>query len=547
MFKIFNNNIEYMIYIILNMIIHLYTYNQNKISLPEYHNYMIWDYEKILNLIKEKYSEWEVYFTRLILNKSRENLIKYIVIKEFGGVFINIELFKLFTLDDMSIITDIDLGSKSKYDMIFWMEKNQNDLTMEIFEVDEFIINDDIFIIKNNSNSFISYLLNKINKTIIPINEYQNKIHLGNIFMSNQLSNFYQSNFNVNLTNSNTNTNSWFGLGFGLGFGFGCGGLESKYKNDSTDKFEKSIYFIELQKTFPFDIGYKVKTYPNVPDLSNPEKILNSWETMYRIKNYIFNMLILVIFQNNSLIVTMIIICMIVLLNYYFKECFKCTFDIQLKPAQIDSKVFFNPKKFKFLRELQKSWKIIRDEAINIMLNSPKLNISRTINDWHNAKSYFETIKDKQGWIRSWSYDPEGTVDDQTKEGNHEWLNYGLLYFDEDFTENSKQCPKTFELINKIRSHINICGFSWMFGGSLLQPHTDITGILSGSLAMHLGLVVPKPDNTCRIVIKNEEGEYMYMNEDNGKMLVFDATWEHYAYNLTNQDRLILYIDFKTI
>ena len=182
-----------------------------------------------------------------------------------------------------------------------------------------------------------------------------------------------------------------------------------------------------------------------------------------------------------------------------------------------------------------------------------KLNISRTIDDWHGAKSYFETIKDKQGWIRSWSYDPEdtdtgtGTDTAQTKEGNHEWLNYGLLYFGEEFSENIKQCPKTFELIDKIRPHINICGFSWMLGGCLLQPHTDITGLSSGSLAMHLGLMVPKPDNTCRLVIKNEEGEYMYMNESNGKMFVFDATWEHYAYNLTNQDRLILYVDFKTI
>ena len=51
------------------MIIHSYIYNQNKISLPEYPNYMVWNYNTILNLIKEKYSEWEVYWKRLILNK----------------------------------------------------------------------------------------------------------------------------------------------------------------------------------------------------------------------------------------------------------------------------------------------------------------------------------------------------------------------------------------------------------------------------------------------------------------------------------------------
>ncbi len=81
----------------------------------------------------------------------------------------------------------------------------------------------------------------------------------------------------------------------------------------------------------------------------------------------------------------------------------------------------------------------------------------------------------------------------------------------------------------------------------MLQPHTDITGQSSGSLAMHLGLSVPKPRDTCRLVIKNSNGEYVYMNEEDGKMFIFDATFEHYAYNQSNQDRLILYIDFKII
>ena len=59
-------------------------------------------------------------------------------------------------------------------------------------------------------------------------------------------------------------------------------------------------------------------------------------------------MLIIIIFQKNSMIVTMVVICLIVLLNYYLREHFKSTLDIQIKPAQIDSSVFYNPKKFKF-------------------------------------------------------------------------------------------------------------------------------------------------------------------------------------------------------
>ena len=523
------------------MIIHTYIYNNNKVNLPQYkYNYKIWDYVTVLDFIEKKYSEWVVYLKRLVLNKSRENFIKYIVINEFGGVFINIRLLTLFKEKNMLLIESY---LNNKYDMIFWMEDKQKKLTMDIFDISEFILNDDIFIIKNNSNSFISYLLSHIDKSIIPSNEYQNKIYLGNIFVSKQLSTFYQTNLNIKLTDKNF----WFGNSNGNSNANGNDILESKYKNDTTNKFEKSIYLVELNKVFPFDPTYKLKIYPNVPDLLNPEINLNSWDSFYKIKNYVENILIYIIFINNTIIVSIIIICLIVVLNYYFIEHFKSQLDLKIKPAQIDSKVFFHPIKFKFLKELKKSWKIIRDEALNVMLNSPKLNISRTYNDWHDSKSYFQSIKNSHGWIRSWSYEPEGSIQDQTKEGNHEWLNYGLLYFGEEFTENIKHCPKTYEFIKIISPHINICGFSWMFGGCLLQPHTDITGLSSGSLAMHLGLSIPKPDNTCRLLIKNENNEYMYMNEENGKMFIFDATWEHYAYNLSNQDRLILYIDFRTI
>jgi len=86
-----------------------------------------------------------------------------------------------------------------------------------------------------------------------------------------------------------------------------------------------------------------------------------------------------------------------------------------------------------------------------------------------------------------------------------------------------------------------------MHGGCIIQPHTDITGIHSGSLAMNLGLEIPKPENSCRLIIKNSNNEYTYINEENGKMFIFDATYEHYAYNMSNSNRLILYMDFKII
>jgi len=525
------------------MKIHTFIYNENNnlnVIPKNNFNYIIWNYDLALKLLELKYIEWIVYFKRLILTKSRENFIKYIIIKEFGGMFINIELLKLLTESNINMIEEL---VNSDNDMIFWLNEHQSKFTLEIFDINEYLLNDDIFYIKNNSNSFINYLLEKINKSIIPTNEYQNKIYLGNIFLSIELEKFYRMNFNLCVLESNSNNDNW------LNKLFSYGNLKLHYNqlDKQKNKYEKSIYFIKLEKKFYFNLDYKLKIYPDISELAEPENKINSWNLFLTIKKYLEDIILILVVQNYNLIILFVFICLITILNYFIKIYLQCTLDIKIPKGQIDSITLFYPQKYKFLKELQKNWKQIQLEAINVMTNAPKLDISRTINDWYDSKTYVNGIKNKYGWIRSWSYDPKGTVLNQSTEGNYEWLNYGLIYFGDEFSENIKFCPKTFELLNKIKPHINICGFSWMLGGCLLQPHSDITGIESGSLAMHLGLDIPKLENSCRLNIKNSNGEYTYVNEENGKMFIFDATFEHYAYNLSNSNRLILYMDFKTI
>lgn len=488
------------------MIIHTFVYNQQKVNLPEYPNYKIWNYQKILELIQSKYSEWETYFKRLILNKSRENLIKYIIINEYGGIFINIELLQLLTDENIKLIQNINV---KKNNIIFWIGKKTKDLVIDIFDIDNFIINDDIFIIVNKSDQFIQMILENIDKTIIPENEYQNKIYLGNVFLTKQLTIYSQMDSNlfdyINILDINQNY--------------------QKLK-------------IELINDFPFAHQYKKKVYPDVPDLSNPEKILNSWENIYICKKYIENLLIIIFFKNYTSIQTLLLICLITIINYYLKSYISNILNVQIKPAIIDSTIFYYPTKFDFINKLQKSWKIIRKEALDQMINSPQLDITRNINDWYNSDDYYKQIIDKHGWLKSWD-------NNEKDKGNNQWYNYGLIYFNQEFNENIKHCPKTYKIIKKMKPHINICGFSWMLGNCIIKPHTDITGITSGSLALHLGLSIPEPDSTCKLIVKNNANEYICMKEQNGKIIVFDATYEHYAYNLSNQDRLILYIDFK--
>ena len=53
----------------------------------------IWSCFDVQNLIKEKYPKYLDFYNKLILLKSKENIGKLFILKEFGGLYINIHLF----------------------------------------------------------------------------------------------------------------------------------------------------------------------------------------------------------------------------------------------------------------------------------------------------------------------------------------------------------------------------------------------------------------------------------------------------------------------
>lgn len=209
---------------------------------------------------------------------------------------------------------------------------------------------------------------------------------------------------------------------------------------------------------------------------------------------------------------------------------------------KIDNQLFFDPNNFKLFDELKNNWKIIQQEAKHILENSPRLEITRTYDEWKDSHDYMNIIMNKYGWIRSWK-SPEQTKE-ENGDGNYNWLNYGILYDGSEFKHNILQCPQTYNMLEKIKDKINIAGFSYMKGNSILQKHTDCTGIIYNSLAFHLGLIVPEPNTTCQLIVNDRHHDFFYIERE-GEMVVFDATYQHYAYNQSSKDRVILYIDFK--
>lgn len=106
----------------------------------------------------------------------------------------------------------------------------------------------------------------------------------------------------------------------------------------------------------------------------------------------------------------------------------------------------------------------------------------------------YEEAKDTQGWLHWWSNDPQSPHKD--------WTIFGLMQQGQLMHENCKRCPKTVALLSKIPG-IRVAGFSRLQPHSEIQPHTGFTGRVYGSLAFHLGLIIPPRGAGIQVPISN--------------------------------------------
>ena len=103
---------------------------------------------------------------------------------------------------------------------------------------------------------------------------------------------------------------------------------------------------------------------------------------------------------------------------------------------------------------------------------------------------------------------------------------------------NHVRCPRTSELLEsldlcRIDAHAPEICFSVLRAGTHILPHFGVTNVRS---VIHLPLTVP-PD--CALAIAGS-GQRAWVP---GKVLAFDDTFQHEAWNRSNQDRVILLMD----
>lgn len=173
--------------------------------------------------------------------------------------------------------------------------------------------------------------------------------------------------------------------------------------------------------------------------------------------------------------------------------------------SAVPNRPYLDLSRFPELAVLRDNWEIIRDEA-RVLLGGGGLKAASDHIDI-GFNSFFQ-----RGWRR-----------------------FYLKWYDAPPPSALALCPKTVALLESIPS-VNAAMFALLPPGARLNEHRDPS---AASVRYHLGILTPNSDE-CFISVDGER----YAWRD-GKDVMFDETYLHWAENRTEQTRLILFCDVE--
>ncbi|MFM7566730.1 MAG: aspartyl/asparaginyl beta-hydroxylase domain-containing protein [Flavobacteriales bacterium] len=155
----------------------------------------------------------------------------------------------------------------------------------------------------------------------------------------------------------------------------------------------------------------------------------------------------------------------------------------------------------------------------------------------HFLSEYLETIKKeltvllqgsakKTPWMETF---PQYVVSNASEA----WKVFPFTFYTMNHPVNQQQCPETTAIIRKIPDLIS-CDFSRMKGKTRISPHTGYSRMI---LRCHFPVIVPN-GKTCGITVGNEKRFH-----EEGQLLLFDDSYEHAAWNDSDEDRIVLMFD----
>lgn len=113
------------------------------------------------------------------------------------------------------------------------------------------------------------------------------------------------------------------------------------------------------------------------------------------------------------------------------------------------------------------------------------------------------------------------------------WKVFSFLFFSMRIPSNAALCPHTAKIVYSIPEIIS-CDFSYLSPHTHIMPHKGYSRMI---LRCHLPLIVPKGSD-CGIRVGSETRRWK-----EGELMVFDDSFEHEAWNNSNEERVVLMFD----
>lgn len=176
-----------------------------------------------------------------------------------------------------------------------------------------------------------------------------------------------------------------------------------------------------------------------------------------------------------------------------------------IRYSLVETTPFLAAQQFGWVEALESRWPAIRRE------------LDEVLDDWDDLPNFQEISAD------------QASITDDDR-----WKTFFFYGFGFKAETNCARCPETAAALDRVP------GLTTAFF-SILAPHKHIPehrGPWRGLLRYHLALKVPEPAEAAGI---NVGGEVAHWEE--GRSLVFDDGYEHFAWNDTDGVRVVLFVD----
>ncbi len=194
------------------------------------------------------------------------------------------------------------------------------------------------------------------------------------------------------------------------------------------------------------------------------------------------------------------------LVYHYGKRLVRLSARIYYAQSKVGDAAVLDRHHFPFLDEFEGNWELIRDEVREILKHREAVPL------------FHEVSPDQAGISRG-----------------KNWRTFIMYGFGERLEKNCAQAPVTAGLLAKVPD-IQTAWFSILSPGYEIPAHTGVT---TGILRAHLGLIIPKDAKNCTLSVADEVCMWQP-----GEAFVFDDTYRHSVSNNTDEERVILIFDF---